>query len=99
LIASIISISLIHPRIFSYYASGEYHFADGLKYVGLFKDNRPHGNGTAEYYGGSYYKGDWERGKFGGQGNMVCRGGSTYEVSVLQYHCSTFIFHSLTHLM
>ena len=39
-------------------------FASGSKYVGAFKDNKRHGQGTLTYADGRIEEGIWEAGKF-----------------------------------
>lgn len=58
---------------------GTYRFEDGKTYVGLFKENKPDGIGTAVYPIGSVYKGEWKKGKFHGEGVLEAEGGIRYE--------------------
>ena len=45
-------------------------YPGGSKYVGGFKDNKPHGQGTFVYSDGSQYFGEWSDGKNNGNGKL-----------------------------
>ena len=42
---------------------GTFIFPDGAKYVGEFKDGKPHGQGTMTYADGTVEKGIWKDGE------------------------------------
>ena len=47
---------------------GTYKSDDGTKYVGEWKDDQSHGQGTETYANGDKYVGQWKDGKYHGQG-------------------------------
>ena len=51
---------------------------DGPRYVGEFKDNRPHGQGTETYSNGAKYVGDYKDNKWHGQGILTLPTGEKY---------------------
>ena len=53
-------------------------FADGEKYVGEWKDNRQHGQGTYTFADGTKYVGEWNDGKMHGQGTFAFADGRKY---------------------
>ena len=57
---------------------GEWTFDGGDKYVGEFKDNKMHGQGTYTYASGSKYVGEWTDGKANGQGTYYYVSGNKY---------------------
>jgi len=66
-------------------------FANGDKFLGVFKDGRPNGEGEMTYknsipgstpgveYEIAQYKGNFRNGKREGQGKMIWDGGSVFE--------------------
>ena len=46
-------------------------FADGAKYVGEYKDDKNHGQGTYTFPDGAKYVGEWKDGKSHGQGTFT----------------------------
>jgi hypothetical protein len=58
--------------------SGGYTFANGDKYVGEFKDNKHHGQGTLTYANGDKYVGEFKDGKQHGQGTVTYASGAKY---------------------
>ena len=44
---------------------------DGTKYVGEWKDDKSHGQGTETYAGGNQYVGEWKDGKYHGKGTLT----------------------------
>lgn len=57
---------------------------DGNKYVGEYKDGKPHGKGKMTYakndeYNRKFYDGDWVDGNAEGQGTLVWKDGDRYE--------------------
>jgi hypothetical protein len=55
-----------------------YTYADGGKYVGEFKDDMAHGQGTYTYANGEVYEGEWKDGKRNGQGTFTWADGDKY---------------------
>ena len=53
-------------------------YAGDTKYVGEFKNNLPHGQGTFSYSDGSKYFGQWVDGKQNGFGNKIWNNGIKY---------------------
>ena len=53
-------------------------YPGGSKYVGGFKDNKPHGQGTFVYSDGSQYFGEWSDGKNNGNGTKIWNDGKKY---------------------
>ncbi len=54
-------------------------FPDGLKYVGVVKNGKPHGKGTLTYpEKGGKYVGQWKNGKYHGKGKLIDGGGGVY---------------------
>jgi len=47
---------------------GTYKSDDGTKYIGEWKDDQSHGQGTETYANGDKYVGQWMEGKYHGQG-------------------------------
>jgi len=57
--------------------SGSYTFKNNSAiYSGDFKNSKPHGFGTCEYYNGDQYTGFWDSGKFSGQGRLTQSSGN-----------------------
>ena len=54
---------------------GTYKSDDGTKYVGEWKADQSHGQGTETYSNGDKYVGEWKDGKFHGQGTMTYANG------------------------
>jgi hypothetical protein len=54
------------------------HVAEGIKYVGEFKDNIPHGQGTYTFADGRKYVGELKDGKYHGQGTFTWADGRKY---------------------
>lgn len=52
---------------------GKYNSKDGSTYVGNYKDNQRNGYGvyTWNYLGVESYKGNWEKGEYHGQGELI----------------------------
>lgn len=48
-----------------------YRFADGFTYKGTMHENRPCGEGTAQYANGGEYVGGWLDGKYQVQSTMM----------------------------
>jgi hypothetical protein len=48
------------------------------KYVGDYKDNKQHGQGTATYANGDVYVGEWKDGSENGQGTYTYADGLKY---------------------
>ena len=57
---------------------GTYTFTGGQKYIGDWKDNKPHGQGTLTHASGNKYVGDFKDGKYHGQGTFIHAGGNKY---------------------
>ncbi len=57
---------------------GTMTLSDGGKYVGEFKNSKPHGRGTYVFPDGSKYDGEFKNDKLHGQGNMTYPNGSKY---------------------
>ena len=57
---------------------GTAEYPGKAKYVGEFKNNKPHGQGTFAYPDGSRYVGDWKNGKNNGNGTKIWKDGSKY---------------------
>ena len=53
-------------------------YPGGAKYVGGFKNDKPHGEGTFTYSDGSKYFGEWKDGTTHGQGIKTWKGGKKY---------------------
>ena len=53
-------------------------YPGGAKYVGVFKNYIPHGEGTFTYTNGSKYFGEWKNGKGHGQGIKTWKDGRKY---------------------
>ena len=58
---------------------GQFDDEKGFKYVGGFKNNKPHGQGVLRYAEGSIYEGEFKDGKPNGQGVLHYADGTTYE--------------------
>ena len=56
-------------------------FADGAKYVGEFKNNKPHGFGNFAWTNGDKYFGEWKDGKNHGNGTKIWKDGREYSGS------------------
>jgi hypothetical protein len=54
---------------------GSQIFESGNKYVGEWKDNKHHGQGTLTWSDGSKYVGEWKDGKHHGQGTLTFASG------------------------
>ena len=61
------------------HGQGTYTFADGGKYVGMFRDNEKNGQGTYTYPNGDKYVGEFKDGKFNGQGTKTYVNGTVEE--------------------
>ena len=57
---------------------GERVFPNGDKYIGAFKDGRPHGRGTINWISGASYVGDWRNAQRHGRGTYTYPNGATY---------------------
>ena len=55
-----------------------YTYADGAKYVGEFKDDKQHGQGTYTSPDGRTYVGEWKEGTPNGQGTFTYANGDKY---------------------
>ena len=53
-------------------------YPGGARYVGIFKNYKPHGEGTFTYSDGSKYFGEWKNGKGHGQGIKTWKDGRKY---------------------
>ncbi len=53
--------------------------SDGARYVGGFKNGKPHGEGVMYYANGEKYSGSWKDGKQEGKGTLVLTDGSRVE--------------------
>ena len=53
-------------------------YPGGSRYVGTFKDYKPHGEGTFTYTNGSKYFGEWKNGKGHGHGIKAWKDGRKY---------------------
>ncbi len=53
-------------------------YSAGAKYIGQFKNFKPHGQGTFLYSDGSKYIGDWLNGKNHGNGTKTWKNGNKY---------------------
>jgi len=58
---------------------GTYTTASGTKYVGQWKDNKPHGQGTTTTASRTKYVGQWKNGKRHGQGKLIYADGRVKE--------------------
>ena len=54
-------------------------YANGDKYVGEFKDNKPHGQGTFTSADGDKYVGEFKDDKIHGQGTLILADGTVYK--------------------
>ena len=54
---------------------GTYVFQDGSKYVGSFRNSRPHGQGTIQYANGDRYEGQLADAAFNGEGTLYLQDG------------------------
>ena len=59
-------------------AEGTSLYPGGAKYVGEFKDYKPHGYGTFIWPNGDKYYGEWKNGKSEGNGSKVWKNGRKY---------------------
>ena len=57
---------------------GTVTFGDGSKYVGEFRDEKPHGQGTYTGANGAKYVGEFRYGNFHGQGTFTSANGDKY---------------------
>ena len=57
---------------------GNATYAGGSKYVGQFKNEKPHGKGIFTYSDGSNYEGEWKNGKNHGNGVKTWKDGKKY---------------------
>ena len=57
---------------------GEKKFANGLKYVGEFRNGAPNGRGTYTFPSGAKYVGEFKNGKYDGQGTLTLPSGTQY---------------------
>ena len=55
---------------------GTYHFKDGAKYVGSFKNGLPSGQGRVLYSNGEVYEGEMAEGSFDGYGTLTLINGT-----------------------
>ncbi|SHJ51724.1 tetratricopeptide repeat protein [Parasporobacterium paucivorans] len=62
-------------------AYGEVTFAGGKKYIGEFKDGKPHGKGAEFFSNGDRYEGEFKDGLRSGQGTKTYVNGDRYEGS------------------
>lgn len=58
---------------------GRYLFEDGCTYEGSFNNNRPDGEGVANYPHGQVYDGEWQNGQYYGKGTYTTKDGVRYE--------------------
>jgi len=49
---------------------GEFHYYNGDKYVGEWKDDQQEGYGNYFHANGEKYEGQWKNGKMNGSGNV-----------------------------
>jgi hypothetical protein len=56
----------------------EHIYGNGDKYVGEWKNDKRHGQGTYTFTNGEKYVGEWKNGKRHGQGNNVFAGGDKF---------------------
>jgi len=54
------------------------YWPDGREYVGQWKNDQPHGQGTVTWPDGSKYVGQWKNGFKHGNGTRIYRGGGEY---------------------
>ena len=59
-------------------AKGISIYPGGAKYVGEFKDYKPHGYGTFVWTNGDKYYGEWKDGKIDGNGTKIWKNGRKY---------------------
>ena len=64
----------INGKIFE----GQAIYPGGAKYVGAFKNNKPHGYGAFSFPDGSEHFGEWKNGKANGQGIKTWKNGKKY---------------------
>jgi len=57
---------------------GFYKWANGYKYIGEWKDNKKHGQGTHTWANGDKYIGEWKGNKRHGQGTLTWKKGDKY---------------------
>ena len=57
---------------------GSYTWSDGTKYIGEWKDNKQHGQGTTIWADGNKYSGEFKNGKSNGQGTKIWSNGTKY---------------------
>ncbi len=57
---------------------GTQNFQDGEKYVGEYKDSKPHGQGVSISADGKKYIGEYKEGKLSGAGTWTSANGDTY---------------------
>lgn len=58
---------------------GYYHYADGTKYVGEFRDGKMHGSGVLHYPSGDVFEGMFENNEIHGHGIMTLADGQVME--------------------
>ena len=58
---------------------GSLTYPDGVKYVGIWKDDKRNGQGTYTWFDGDQYVGDWKNGERNGQGKETYSSGDYYE--------------------
>jgi len=75
---------------------GTYTDADGLKYVGEWKDNNRHGYGTFTYANGLKEVGEWRDGKMHGYGTITKPNGDKYVGELKEDQVSTGIAYDST---
>ena len=74
---------------------GTYVWEDGQKYVGDWKDDKQHGQGSSTFANGDKYVGEWRDGKRHGQETMTFVYGIEY---VGEWKDDTFSDKSVPHL-
>ena len=52
--------------------------ADGVKYIGQYKDGKEHGEGTKTFADGNKYVGQWKESKTHGKGTFTWASGAKY---------------------
>ncbi len=74
---SVLTAQCIEGNCNNGYGTAIFKKKGGVRYVGSFKNKRPHGKGTAEYPNGRVYNGDWVMGMWHGQGALTLTDGSS----------------------
>jgi len=79
LLIILISILLLSSPVIGQETSVSYHWENGTKYMGEWKDGKKHGQGTETYPDGRKYEGEFKDGKQNGQGTYIYHDGRKYE--------------------